>query len=311
MIIRSRPSALSLFFILRGSIVPKVMPQILASMIVAAVVGYFHGPILRHHLTFTPIPFTIIGLALSIFLGFRNSVAYDRYWEARRLWGELLIVSRVLARQVFSLFKTGPHDQEALADLRRRMIHQTIAFAHALRHHLRGGDPREDLEPLLDEAVLAAVLASRNRPAAIVRELGANFQTSMQRGWIEAPLAANLDDTLNALDRILGGCERIKSTPIPFSYTLLLHRTAYLYCFLLPFGLIDSVGRLTPIVVGLVSYTFFGLDTLGDEIEEPFGLAPNDLALAAMSRGIEIDLREAAGEKDLPAPLMPQDYCLM
>jgi putative membrane protein len=191
------------------------------------------------------------------------------------------------------------------------MIYLTIAFAHALHHHLRGGDPKDELMRLLEEPVLTAVLASRNRPAAIIRELGANLHVALRDKWIEPALAVTLDGTLTALDRVLAGCERIKSTPIPFSYTLLLHRTANLYYFLLPFGLIDSLGRLTPLVLGLVSYTFFGLDALGDEIEEPFGLAANDLPLAAMSRGIEIDLREAAGEKDLPTPLLPQDYCLM
>ena len=106
-------------------------------------------------------------------------------------------------------------------------------------------------------------------------------------------------------------CERIKNSPLPFPYTLLLHRTAYLYCFLLPFGLVDAIGYLTPFVVAIVAYTFFGLDAVGDEIEEPFGLLPNDLPLDAICRTIEIDLREALGDRDLPEPLQPVDYCLM
>jgi putative membrane protein len=105
-------------------------------------------------------------------------------------------------------------------------------------------------------------------------------------------------------------CERIKNTPIPFSYTLLLHRTAYLYCFLLPFGLVDTIGYLTPFVVAIVAYTFFGLDALGDEIEEPFGLAHNDLPLDAICRTIEIDLRESLGDADIPPPLQPVHYWL-
>jgi putative membrane protein len=106
-------------------------------------------------------------------------------------------------------------------------------------------------------------------------------------------------------------CERIRNTPIPFSYTLLLHRTAYLYCFLLPFGLVDTIGFMTPFVVAIVAYTFFGLDALGDEIEEPFGCSANDLPLEAICRGIEITLRESLGEKDLPKPFRPVDYQLL
>ena len=84
---------------------------------------------------------------------------------------------------------------------------------------------------------------------------------------------------------VAAGCERIKNTPIPFVYTLLLHRTAWLYCFLLPFGLVDAIGSMTPFVVAIVAYTFFELDAAGDEIEEPFGLAANHLPLDAI-RGL-------------------------
>jgi putative membrane protein len=116
---------------------------------------------------------------------------------------------------------------------------------------------------------------------------------------------------MSAMTAAAASCERIQSTPIPFSYTLLLHRTAYLYCFLLPFGLVDTIGFMTPFVVGIVAYTFFGLDALGDEIEEPFGSSPNDLALDAICRSIEINLRETIGDKHELAPLTPVNYCLM
>jgi Bestrophin, RFP-TM, chloride channel len=110
---------------------------------------------------------------------------------------------------------------------------------------------------------------------------------------------------LSAMAAVAAGCERIKNTPVPFAYTLLLHRTAWLYCFLLPFGLVDVIGFMTPFVVVIVAYTFFGLDALGDEIEEPFGLAAHHLPLDALCRTIEIGLLEALGESDLPDPLTP------
>jgi putative membrane protein len=307
-IVRNRPSGWRLFFLIRGSIVPKIAPQIVGTVTLAIVVVYFHGIFFSRDLTFTATPFTILGLALSIFLGFRNGAAYDRFWEGRRIWGELVITSRSFSRQVQTL--VADSDTTDVAALRRRMITKTIAFAHALRHHLRGTDPRPCIEPFLDPAVLAAVLASRNPPQAIIRSLGNDFRECLTQGLVAAPLAPAMDTSLDHLERVLAGCERIRSTPIPFSYTLLLHRTAYLYCFLLPFGLVDTVGMATPLVVGLVSYTFFGLDALGDEIEEPFGTQPNDLPLAAMSRTIEINLLEALGERDLPPPLAAKDFTL-
>ena len=309
MIVRERPSGWRLFFVVRGSVVPKIAPQIVATVALSAIVAWFHGVFFARDLTFTATPFTILGLALSIFLGFRNSAAYDRFWEGRKLWGELIIASRTLARQVRTL--VGGADSPQVEALRRRMVHTCIAFAHALRHHLRGTDPTPEITPLLDPDRLARILASGNRPQALVQSLGDDLRRCMLDGLVAPPVVPALDATLHSLDIILAGCERIRSTPIPFSYTLLLHRTAYLYCFLLPFGLVDTVGAATPLVVGLVSYTFFGLDALGDEIEEPFGTMPNDLPLAAICRTIEINLREALGERPLPAPLEPVDYVLL
>jgi putative membrane protein len=108
---------------------------------------------------------------------------------------------------------------------------------------------------------------------------------------------------------VLAACERIRLTPLPFAYTVLLHRTAYLFCLLLPFGLADTLGWFTPVLAGAVAYTFFGLDLLGDELEEPFGTAPNDLPLLALARTAERNLLEALGEPQ-PESLQPVDFVL-
>ena len=120
-----------------------------------------------------------------------------------------------------------------------------------------------------------------------------------------------LDQTIGEMVAVLAACERIRSTPIPFGYTLLLHRTAYLFCFLLPFGFASSLGWATPFATALVANAFFGLDSLGDELEEPFGPGENDLPIGALADNIEISLREALGETDLPPAPAPQDYVLM
>ena len=105
-------------------------------------------------------------------------------------------------------------------------------------------------------------------------------------------------------------CERIHNTPAPFAYSLLLHRTAWLFCLLLPFGLVDVLGPFTPLVVIIVAYTFFGLDALGDELQEPFGLSDNSLPLRAIVRTIEIDLLDGLGVQPLPPSLKTSDYVL-
>ncbi|AKT43852.1 bestrophin family protein [Chondromyces crocatus] len=313
MIVRERPSFWRLFLILRGSVVPRILPQIGATMVLSCLVVYWTMDPARTPISITPAPFTLIGLALAIFLGFRNNAAYDRYWEARKLWGELVIVSRSFAREVLTLMSLDA-DADVLRARQVRLVRKAIAFVHALKDHLRGIKDREGMEPSLASThtseEIDAFLRSSNVPNAMVTSLGADLLACRREGLVSEILLLHLDARLNGFTHVQAACERIKTTPIPFVYSLLLHRTAYLYCFLLPFGLVESIGRMTPLVVGLVSYTFFGLDAVGDEIEEPFGLAPNDLPLSAMARTIEINLLEALGEEVLPAPMLPVDYNL-
>jgi ion channel-forming bestrophin family protein len=306
MIVRDRPNGLELFFILRGSILPRIAPQLGTCTAFAALVTFTHGFLFQWKVTLTTVPFSLIGLALAIFLGFRNSVAYDRFWEARKLWGELVHRTRNLARQVQTLpaFEV-PLDPSDLADRRRVLVMRAIAFASALRHQLRGTDGAGDMRRLLAEReARAAASASRITEfllVAIATELG----SFVREARLHPALASNIDDSISAMSAVAAGCERIRNTPVPFAYTLLLHRTAWLYCFLLPFGLVDSVGVMTPFVVAIVAYTFFGLDALGDEIEEPFGTADNHLPLDALCREIEVSALESLGVKELPPRMVP------
>ncbi len=114
---------------------------------------------------------------------------------------------------------------------------------------------------------------------------------------------------LDGMSSAQASCERIKSTPTPFAYSLLLHRTAWLFCLLLPFGLVSSLELMTPLVVAIIAYTFFGLDALGDELEDPFGFADNDLPLDALVRVIERDVLDVLGEP-VPEALQPKGYVL-
>jgi putative membrane protein len=119
-----------------------------------------------------------------------------------------------------------------------------------------------------------------------------------------------LANHLTSLTQAQAVCERIKNTPLPFPYTLLLHRTIYLFCVLLPFAMAEPLGWLTPLFTAIVSYTFFGLDAIADELEDPFGRDENDLATDSLVRTIERDILSELGETDLPPMLLPVDYVL-
>jgi len=302
MIIRRRPTLFQLFFILRGSIIQRVFPQILGTAALSALVVWLHEARPGLLPAFNNAPFTLFGIALSIFLGFRNSVCYDRWWEARRHWGEVLTDCRSLDRQTLAL-----NDDAA----RRRVLDLAISFAQALVLHLRPGGEENKVTRRLTAEDQAACAAARNRPHTLLRLMSATLVEARRGGLLDDIPHQTLERTLGSMERALASCERLNSTPIPFGYTLLLHRTAYLFCFLLPFGFANLLGWATPLATAVVAYTFFGLDELGDQLEEPFGKGDNGLPIAALADHIELGLREALGETDLPPPPQPVDHVLM
>ncbi len=272
MIIRKRPSAWTLFFVLKGSVVQRIWQQvaIVGALSLLIVAAHRHWPDMIRGVD--PAPFTLIGISLSIFLSFRNSACYDRWWEARRLWGQIIQTSRDIARQ------SQPLDlgEEGVSPARKALLGRVIGFAHALANAPRKGQPVLLGEPLPDP------------PDSYLDGASAMVAGDLRAGRLQPVEALSLNESILRLSNSLVGCERLSNTPLPFAYTLLLHRTAYLFCFILPFGFADSLGWGTPLVVMLIAYSFFGLDALGEELEEPFGDWPNALPIHAYATVVEI-----------------------
>lgn len=302
MIVRNKPNAFQLFFILRGSVVALIFPQIIFMTILGAMVAatQYYYPVIFP--SFTLAPLALLGIALSLFLGFRNNACYDRWWEARKQWGQLIVDSRSLSRQITSYID---EEAEGAVAVQKRMIYLTIAFNHALRHQLRQSDPWSDIEKYLEPDDIEPLRKSLNLPDALLRLIGKKLGSCRHKKLLSDFLIQTLDDHITSMASVQAACERIQNTPLPFAYLLLVQRTAYLYCLILPFGIVASQGLLTPFFCAIVAYTFFGLDALSEELEEPFGLSANDLALSAMSRTIEINLLEILGETNLPDPMQP------
>lgn len=288
----------------------ETWPRILAATAVATIVTYIELYYSIQEYTLTTTPFLLIGVALGVFLGFRNNASYDKFWEGRKLWGALVNTSRSLARQACFLINIS-QDNIDVQRFREVFVKRVIAYTHALRCHLRNENPTEEIKRYLSMEDLCRVLESSHRPLAIVQQLGSDLAFARKQGWLGEHTYPAMDEQLNALTNILGGCERIRNTPLPFSYSVLIHRIVASYCLFLPFGLVETTGILTPIVVMMISYAFFELDAIGDEIENPFGLQPNDLPLTAISRNIEINLLEIIGDSSRPEPIKPVDDILM
>lgn len=294
-----------LLFVWRGSVLPYIVTRLLLVLAVSVISVLCSGWWMSEHANsaLSIPPFTLMGIALAIFLGFRNSVSYDRFWEARKQWGNLLIGARSLTREVASF---APDDTA----LQQRVARTLAAFVYALKHQLRGTDPADDLACRLDAEVRQRVAGARFVPAAILLDMARDLAAAQRQGTISDLQLQSMDRNLNLLTEASGACERIANTPIPYTYRVLMNRTVMVYCLLLPIGLSTSIGWLTPLIATFVAYTFLALDVIGEQIEEPFGKEPNDLALASMCHAIELTVCELVGETPRGSPPVVENYVL-
>lgn len=281
-----------------------------------------HAYFPQSHFWISPIPLTVVGAVLGTLLAFRNNAAYDRYWEGRGLWGRQVNACRTFVRQLVVFFhhvpsESGPdaaHTQQqcrAREQYIREMTYRVIAFSHALRLHLRQQDPEPELRELLSPWEVAQLMRMRNVPAGLLMLLGSGLVQARREGWADTITLKALDETLTEFAAIQGGCERIRNTPLPPAYTQIGPKIVLLYCAMLPFGLVTEVQLLTPVVVPLIAFAVLKLCRITLLLENPFGLRANDLPLTALCRTIEIDLRQALAEAEVPPPVEPVDGILL
>ena len=293
MIVRNKPRIWELAFALRGSVVPHIAGPLLSLVLIAGVLVWLEQA--YHPLpAIDATPFTVFGIALSLFLGFRNNAAYDRWWEARRLWGGLLADQRSFAREARLFVQDEP--------LRREMLNVALSFLHLHRASLR-----RRTEAIEDGH--AEFRDSAHPPDAALDRLGQLMAEALARGAIDGFGARTLSARLSTMALHQAGCERIAGTPLPFVYSLLIYRTTYLYCLMLPLALIGPAGWLTPLFVAVAAYVFLGLAEVSEELSQPFGDNVNALPLDAICRAAEISLAPHLGQQ-APAPLLPKDFHL-
>ena len=293
MIIRPRLGFWHMLIARHGTVLEKIWQPLLVLGLWSAAVGILHRD--HPHLVsgHAPGPYTLIGVALSIFFSFRNNACYERWWEGRRQWGALVAATRHFARQTLILEHGSPGERQALIAL-------AIAFCHALVAHLRPGYGLGEAQQWLLPAESELVQTARNRPDAILRLIARRLATLQAKSAISDISFQMLDRTVQDFASVQGACERIRATPVPFSYNQLLQRTTFLFLLVLPLGFVDILGATAIIIAELlIAYVFLGLDVLGDELEQPFGEEPNNLPIAAL------------GETDLPPAPQPSGYVLL
>lgn len=280
--------------------------QLLLFFVIALLVTVLHESFRVGWVSQPGLPLGLVGAALTIFLAFRNNSAYDRWWEARNLWGALVNTSRTFARQVLNLIAArDANEKREVAAFQKKLIYYQIAYVNALRCHLRETEALAEIENLIAPEDARDFKNFNNIPLAVAQRTGEMLRDALDRGWLTDFQFVALDNNLTDLMNIQGGCERIKNTPLPRQYDFFPRIFVNAHWILLPLGLVGAVGWFTPFAATLVGFIFLALDNIGREIEDPFDYTHNDIPMSALSRTIEINLRELLKEDEIPPPIKP------
>lgn len=267
----------------------KLFPMLLLVGLLTWGIGYVEVEYLRlskgDYVSNLPVMHSLLGFAISMLLVFRTNTAYDRWWEARRLWGQLVNVSRNTAIKLAAML---PAD-----DQRGRVQFAALIgrFARELRVHLHS----EATRTALDEGPggdIEGIDRKKHVPAQLAAMLHARAHRAYREGLISGDQLIGLATDLTAFMDICGGCERIKNTPIPYSYSTFIKKFIVVYTLTLPFGFVFSLGYLAVPVVIFVFYVLASLELIAEEIEDPFGLDLNDLPLDRLAAMIAANVDE-------------------
>jgi len=285
------------FFDIRGSLLREISARVTLCMVwtIAVVTAHhFWAP-----LQISSLLHSLVGLALGLLLVFRTNASYDRFWEGRKLWGGIVNETRNLVRGAVVLLRGE-------RDLLEEITRWTAIFPYAAARGLRGQPGLGPLTAGLPADEIAAVDQSQHAALAVSVRMTDALNRARQRGAISDIVYTALDQNTQLLVDYLGGCERIRKTPLPFAYVVHLRRALVLYCYTLPFALVSTYGWYTILDVLIVSYVFFGIEEIGVEIEGPFGHDDNDLPLDDICETIHRNVYAVAGIESLPRELMPE-----
>lgn len=271
----------------RGSVIPAILPRVLccAGFSVGITFLYQQGINLALPLESGLVPSIVLGLLLV----FRTNTAYERYWEGRKLWGSLINTVRNLARTLWVTIKEESHQdrQEKITTLRL-----LIAFAIATKLHLRSEVVNQELAEFLPRQWYEKLKSMNHPPLEIAFWIGDYLQQQYEKKRIDSYQLMTMFKLLDTMVDMLGACERIRKTPIPLAYSIHLKQLVLLYCLTLPFQFVDELHWTTAPIVALISFTVFGIEEIGIEIEDPFGYDANDLPLDDICRTMERNIED-------------------
>jgi len=248
------------------------------------------------------IPLTIpalMGTVISLLLGFRSNQAYDRWWEARHIWGAIVNESRTMARQVLT-FTDIVEEGDDVHLFRERVIRRQIGWCYSLGQSLRGTSAVQGLDGFLQRKELESISHYDNVPSALLDQHGRDLKRALENGWVNRYQQVELDRTITRLCDAMGKCERIKNTVFPSTYSMYIHFSLLLFIALLPFGVIEYFGFLEIPLVMAVSASFLLIEKMAIHLQDPFENKPTDTPMTAIARTIEKNLRQMLRDQEMP-----------
>jgi ion channel-forming bestrophin family protein len=278
-----------LFRFHRGDTIRRLMPLILAISAYAGAVGYLELEYWRlsekSYVRNLSLLHNLLGFVLSLLLVFRTNTAYDRWWEGRKLWGALVNNSRNLAIKLNAILPES--DQENRIFFKRSIPF----FAVVLKDHLRSESTRLALDEE-DHPELRSLDGNKHLPNQVARQITDRIYRMNRESKISGDQLITLNAEMQSFTDICGACERIKNTPIPFSYSVFVKKFIFFYVMTLPFGYVFSLGYYVIPVVAFVFYVLASLELIAEEIEDPFGGDANDLPTGKISENIRKHVEE-------------------
>jgi putative membrane protein len=243
---------------------------------------------------------TVLGFAVALLLAFRTSASYDRWWEARKVWGGIVNDSRTLIRQVINF--TNPEQPVPEA---RQLAYYQMAWCHSLKNSLRELDPLDGLDAYLTPEDLEKLTGINNVPNHLLMLMEKVLFQLRESGQLDAYQFVTVDQTLKNLCDHMGKCERINNTVFPIQYHSYTYRGIVIFTLMLPYGMLFSTGPFVILICTIVAFIFLMLDQIAAYLQDPFNNTKSDIPMSALSRTIEINLRQMIGDHEVPEPLKP------
>jgi len=274
-----------LFDVYSRYVIRSLFPLILFAGVLTAVLCFLIIDVMDLVIEDTKAFHSILGVILGLFLVLRTNTAYDRWWEGRKLWGQLVNDTRQLAIKIAAFLPEGEIEDRQFF---QKMI-PNIPFA--MKHHLRDSILLGELD-FYDEKTKERIVKSKHRPNMLNKLIMERVADLNNRGLLTSDRLFIIDKEIKGFTDIIGACERIKNTPIPYSYSMFIKKFLFIYCITLPMAFIGEFGYWSILLVTVAFYFLMSVELISEEIEDPFGKDINDLPLDELCIKIKKNIME-------------------